>query len=86
MSKLFSPIRLRDLNIKNRIFMAPMCQYSAHDGLPDDWHRIHYGARAAGGVGLVMMEARPVNCITIKRVMIDPMVMANPVNPLKKNA
>lgn len=61
MSKLFSPIRLRELNIKNRIFMAPMCQYSAHDGMPNDWHRIHYGARAAGGVGMVMMEATAVS-------------------------
>lgn len=60
MSKLFSPIRLRELNIKNRIFMAPMCQYSAHDGMPNEWHRTHYGARAAGGVGLVMVEATAV--------------------------
>lgn len=41
--------------------MAPMCQYSAHDGMPSDWHLIHYGARAAGGVGLVMMEATAVS-------------------------
>lgn len=60
MSKLFSPIRLRKLNIKNRIFMAPMCQYSAHDGMPNEWHRTHYGARAAGGVCLVMVEATAV--------------------------
>lgn len=60
MSMLFTPIRLRELNIKNRIFMAPMCQYSAHDGVPNDWHRIHYGARATGGVGLVMVEATAV--------------------------
>ena len=60
MSKLFSPIRLRELNIKNRIFMAPMCQYSADDGMPNEWHRTHYGARAAGGVGLVMVEATAV--------------------------
>lgn len=60
MSKLFSPIRLRELNIKNRIFMAPMCQYSAHDGMPNEWHRTHYGARATGGVSLVMVEATAV--------------------------
>lgn len=60
MSRLFSPIRLRELNIKNRIFMAPMCQYSAHDGMPGEWHRIHYGARATGGVGLVVVEATAV--------------------------
>ena len=41
--------------------MAPMCQYSAHDGMPSDWHLVHYGARAAGGVGLVMMEATAVS-------------------------
>lgn len=41
--------------------MAPMCQYSAYDGMPSDWHLIHYGARAAGGVGLVMMEATAVS-------------------------
>lgn len=61
MSRLFTPIRLRKLEIRNRIFMAPMCQYSAHDGMPSDWHLIHYGARAAGGVGLVMMEATAVS-------------------------
>ncbi|MFA5826447.1 MAG: NADH:flavin oxidoreductase/NADH oxidase [Gallionellaceae bacterium] len=60
MSQLFSPIRLREVNIKNRIFMAPMCQYSADDGMPNEWHRTHYGARAAGGVGLVMVEATAV--------------------------
>ena len=41
--------------------MAPMCQYSAHDGMPSDWHLVHYGARAAGGVGLVMMEATAIS-------------------------
>lgn len=41
--------------------MAPMCQYSAHDGMPSDWNLLHYGARAAGGVGLVMMEATAVS-------------------------
>lgn len=61
MSRLFTPIRLRKVEIRNRIFMAPMCQYSAHDGMPSDWHLIHYGARAAGGVGLVMMEATAVS-------------------------
>ena len=61
MSRLFTPIRLRKLEIRNRIFMAPMCQYSAYDGMPSDWHLIHYGARAAGGVGLVMMEATAVS-------------------------
>lgn len=57
MSRLFSPIRLRELEIRNRIFLSPMCQYSATDGMPNEWHRVHYGTRAVGGAGLVMMEA-----------------------------
>ena len=60
MSRLFTPIRLRAVDIRNRIFMAPMCQYSAHDGMPGEWHHVHYGARAAGGVGLVRIEATAV--------------------------
>ena len=60
MSRLFTPIRLRTVEIRNRIFMAPMCQYSAHDGMPGEWHHVHYGARAAGGAGLVVMEATAV--------------------------
>lgn len=60
MSQLFSPLRLRELLIKNRIFMAPMCQYSAHEGMPNEWHRVHYGTRAAGGVGMVRVEATAV--------------------------
>lgn len=61
MSKLFSPIQLRGSTIKNRIFVSPMCQYSAHDGILNDWHRVHYGSRAVGGAGLVMIEASSVS-------------------------
>lgn len=59
MVSLFDPLQLRDLTIDNRIFLAPMCQYqcNAHDGVPTDWHLVHYGARAAGGFGLVIAEA-----------------------------
>lgn len=58
MSQLFSPIKLRDLTIRNRIALAPMCLYSAQeDGLANDLHLVHYGARALGGVGLIVMEA-----------------------------
>lgn len=57
MSKLFSPLKLRDVEFRNRIFMSPMCQYSAVDGLPGTWHTTHYGTRAAGGAALVMLEA-----------------------------
>lgn len=60
MSRLFEPLRLRDLSFRNRIFLSPMCQYSAQGGLAAEWHRVHYGARAAGGVGLVMVEATAV--------------------------
>ena len=61
MSQLFSPIRLRDLTVRNRVFVAPMCQYSSEDGMPTDWHKVHLGSRAAGGAGLVMQEATAVS-------------------------
>ncbi|HEX4149910.1 MAG TPA: NADH:flavin oxidoreductase/NADH oxidase, partial [Pirellulales bacterium] len=60
MSRLFSPLRLRELTIKNRIFVSPMCQYSSDDGLPTPWHLVHLGSRAVGGAGLVMVEATAV--------------------------
>lgn len=61
MPHLFDPITLRGLTLKNRIVMSPMCQYSAGpDGMPTDWHYIHYPARAVGGVGLILVEASAV--------------------------
>lgn len=58
MSKLFKPIRLGKVDIRNRIIMAPMCIYSAAaDGLVTDWHLAHYAARAVGGAGLLILEA-----------------------------
>ena len=61
MSLLFSPIRIRGVRLRNRVVMSPMCQYSAgEDGCATDWHLVHYGARATGGVGLVMLEATAV--------------------------
>jgi 2,4-dienoyl-CoA reductase-like NADH-dependent reductase (Old Yellow Enzyme family) len=57
---LFTPIKLRDLSIRNRIFVPPMCQYAASQGLPSDWHFVHYGSRAVGGAGLVIVEATSV--------------------------
>jgi 2,4-dienoyl-CoA reductase-like NADH-dependent reductase (Old Yellow Enzyme family) len=54
---LFTPMALRSLTLRNRIGMSPMCQYSAVDGRVGDWHVVHYGARAVGGVGLVIVEA-----------------------------
>jgi 2,4-dienoyl-CoA reductase-like NADH-dependent reductase (Old Yellow Enzyme family) len=63
MSSLFTPLQLRDLTIDNRLFLAPMCQYQCTglDGVPTDWHLVHYGARAAGGFGLVIAEATGVS-------------------------
>jgi len=57
MSMLFSPIRLRGLELRNRIVVSPMCQYSAIDGLPNHWHLVHLGSRAVGGAGMVIVEA-----------------------------
>jgi len=61
MSKLFSPLQLRELTFKNRIFVSPMCQYSSDDGLPTDWHFVHLGSRAAGGAAMVCVEATAVS-------------------------
>ncbi len=61
MSVLFSPINLRSITFRNRIFVSPMCQYSSQDGLPTDWHLVHLGSRAVGGAGLVMVEATSVS-------------------------
>ena len=61
MTGLFSPLMLRGLTLRNRVVMAPMCMYSAgEDGRATDWHRAHYGARATGGVGLILTEATAV--------------------------
>ncbi|WP_100350573.1 NADH:flavin oxidoreductase/NADH oxidase [Luteimicrobium subarcticum] len=60
MTLLLEPLTLRGLTIPNRVWLAPMCQYSAVDGVPDDWHLVHLGARASGGFGLVLTEATAV--------------------------
>jgi 2,4-dienoyl-CoA reductase-like NADH-dependent reductase (Old Yellow Enzyme family) len=57
---LFDPLRLRGLTLRNRVGVAPMCQFSSVDGFASDWHLVHLGARAAGGAGLVMTEATAV--------------------------
>jgi len=61
MSMLFSPLQMRELTFRNRVFVSPMCQYSSTDGLPNDWHLVHLGSRAVGGAGLVMVEASAVS-------------------------
>jgi 2,4-dienoyl-CoA reductase-like NADH-dependent reductase (Old Yellow Enzyme family) len=57
MSALFSPVRLGELELSNRIVIAPMCQYSAEDGCVTDWHLIHLGQMALSGAGLLILEA-----------------------------
>lgn len=57
MSLLLEPYTLRQLTLPNRIAVSPMCQYSAVDGLANDWHLVHLGSRAVGGAGLVITEA-----------------------------
>jgi 2,4-dienoyl-CoA reductase-like NADH-dependent reductase (Old Yellow Enzyme family) len=57
---LLSPLTIRGITFRNRIVMSPMCQYSAEEGLANDWHLVHLGSRAAGGVSLVMVEATAV--------------------------
>jgi anthraniloyl-CoA monooxygenase len=58
---LFTPYRLRELVLPNRIVVSSMCQYRAEDGLPNDWHLVHLGSRAIGGAGLVMTEMTDVS-------------------------
>jgi 2,4-dienoyl-CoA reductase-like NADH-dependent reductase (Old Yellow Enzyme family) len=54
---LFRPFTIRSVTLRNRIVLSPMCQYSASDGLPNDWHFAHLAARAVGGTGLIFTEA-----------------------------
>jgi len=68
---LFDPITLRGLTVRNRVWLPPMCQYTvtARDGIPNAWHFVHYGARAAQGFGLMIIEAtavRPEGRITVQ--------------------
>jgi 2,4-dienoyl-CoA reductase-like NADH-dependent reductase (Old Yellow Enzyme family) len=57
---VLSPLSIRGIVLRNRIVMSPMCQYSSIDGLANDWHLVHLGSRAAGGIGLVFVEATAV--------------------------
>jgi 2,4-dienoyl-CoA reductase-like NADH-dependent reductase (Old Yellow Enzyme family) len=58
---LFDPLQIRDITLRNRIAVSPMCQYSSQDGFANDWHLVHIGSRAIGGAGLVFMEATAVS-------------------------
>ncbi|WP_028937723.1 NADH:flavin oxidoreductase/NADH oxidase [Pseudonocardia spinosispora] len=62
MTSIFEPVTVRGTRVRNRAWLAPLCQYSvdARDGVPTDWHLVHLGARATGGFGLVMTEATAV--------------------------
>ncbi|MFV8351601.1 NADH:flavin oxidoreductase/NADH oxidase [Flavobacterium sp. XS2P14] len=60
-SKLFSPLSLKSITLKNRIAISPMCQYSAIDGFANDWHLVHLGSRAIGGAGLIIQEATSIS-------------------------
>jgi 2,4-dienoyl-CoA reductase-like NADH-dependent reductase (Old Yellow Enzyme family) len=59
--KLFEPFAQRSLTLRNRIVVSPMCEYSATDGVPNDWHMVHLGSRAVGGAGAVIAEATAVS-------------------------
>ena len=59
-SQLFTPLQLRDITLRNRIVISPMCQYSCVDGYATDWHMVHLGSRAVGGAGAVIAEATAV--------------------------
>src|SRR6478672_7374570 len=61
MSKLFEPLPVRGVTLKNRIACSPMCQYSSEDGFANDWHLVHLGSRAVGGAGMVIVEATAVS-------------------------
>jgi len=61
MPKLFEPLTIRSLTLKNRLAVSPMCQYSSRDGFATDWHLVHLGSRAVGGAGLVIAEATAVS-------------------------
>lgn len=61
MAHLFEPLKIRDITLKNRIIVSPMCQYSSVDGFANDWHLVHLGSRAVGGAALVFTEATAVS-------------------------
>ncbi|AMM50311.1 oxidoreductase [Rufibacter sp. DG15C] len=61
MASLFTPLTLRGIQLKNRIAISPMCQYSSEDGFANDWHLVHLGSRAVGGAGLIILEATAVS-------------------------
>ena len=72
-ARLFEPLRLDDLELENRIIIAPMCQYSAEQGSATDWHMIHLGSLALSGAGLMIVEATAVSpAASMTRIRIAP--------------
>lgn len=61
MTKLFEELKIKDIRLKNRIAVSPMCQYSSVDGIANDWHLVHLGSRATGGFGLIVCEATAIS-------------------------
>ncbi len=61
MANLFSPLKIKNVELKNRIVVSPMCEYSSVDGFANDWHLVHLGSRAVGGAGLIIAEATAVS-------------------------
>lgn len=61
MPKLFEPLQIKSIELKNRIVVSPMCEYSSVDGFSNDWHLVHLGSRAVGGAGLIITEATAVS-------------------------
>lgn len=68
MTKLFTPIDIKSVRLKNRIAISPMCQYTSKDGFANDWHLVHLGSRAVGGAGLIISEA----CAVVPEGRISP--------------
>ena len=62
-SQLFSPLKIKDVELVNRIVIAPMCQYSSKGGVPNDWHLMHLGQFSVSGAGLVIAEATAVEAL-----------------------
>src|SRR5689334_25137264 len=60
MAALFQPLSIKNVTLRNRIVVSPMCEYSSIDGFANDWHLVHLGSRAVGGAGLVITEATAV--------------------------
>ncbi len=61
MAELFKPLKIKSIELKNRIVISPMCEYSSEDGFANDWHFVHLGSRAVGGAGLIITEAAAVS-------------------------